>query len=273
MPAGISLSNASTITTASHATPIPSSSLLGVRVMGEAEASSVPPLNSGEETSFITSPSFPPVPAKVVGRILKGHFVDIKDLMPDNAALRNQLLELGSNSSTTRFREVEDPLSWVFYFLSYIAIASRSKNVDIAELAGYAQIIIHIAQRHGGKGWQAYDRLFRQQIAAGFPLQWNQISPSLLASTVLVGSKTVCQLCNGVDHPQSACALQAGVMNVISATENPSKKAKMFPEACRRFNKGECKLSQDSCKFSHGCLACGAAHPITSCLRFKIAKQ
>uniref|UniRef100_A0A1X7VXP8 Uncharacterized protein n=1 Tax=Amphimedon queenslandica TaxID=400682 RepID=A0A1X7VXP8_AMPQE len=35
------------------------------------------------------------------------------------------------------------------------------------ELAAYGQIVMNLTQRHGGRGWLSYDRLFRQQAAAG----------------------------------------------------------------------------------------------------------
>ena len=112
--------------------------------MGEAKVSSVPPLNSGEETSFVTSSCFG-----------KGGRKDPK--RPFCRYQRPYARQCCAEESVTRARlkfihnEVEDPFPWVFNFLSYIAIASRSKNVDVADLAGYAQIIIHIAQGKSGR--------------------------------------------------------------------------------------------------------------------------
>ena len=122
-------------------------------------------------------------------------------------------------------------------------------------------------------GWQAYDGLFRQQIATGSPLPWNELSSSLLASTVFAGStnrgSSSCQLCKGVDHTHTACALQAGLVGLGGSADSPAKRAKSL-QACRRFNKGECRLSQDACKFYHSCLACGAPHPISAYSKFKM---
>ena len=222
---------------------------------------------------MIVSHSFPPIPGKVAERIRGRKFVEMKELMPDNAALRTQWAESGFSSSSLRLREFDDPLSWAFYFLGFLAVLSTDKTAK--ELAAYGQSIIHLAQRHGGRGWQAYDRLFRQQVAAGSPLPWNELSPSLLASTVFAGSSnrgsSSCQLCNGADHSQAACALQAGLVGSGGSADSPAKRAKSL-EACRRFNKGECRLSQDACKFSHSCLACGAPHPISACSKFKMGQ-
>lgn len=255
LPAGSS----STTTTASSVAPVVSSSLSGISLMS---SSLVPPPASlasiVRESSlpFIVSPSFPPVPAKIVEKIRANQFFELKELMPDNAALKSQLSELGSSASNSgsKLREIEDPLTWVFYYLSYLAVAVSDPRAR--EMAAYGQVIIHIAQRHGGKGWQAYDRLFRQQIAAGAPLPWKEVSPSLLASTVFSGARVSgCVLCNAADHQQSACALHWSRVGE-SNSQPPPKRAKF--EVCRKFNKGDCKL--ESCKYAHVCLACGGAH-------------
>ena len=252
------------VTSSTSTVPSVSASLLGVPLTSSSATST--PLVSGEVAPLapiIVSPSFPPVPGKVAERIRAGLFVEIKELMPDNAALKLQISDLGAGSSPAKLREVEDPLAWVFYFMSLSTKDERAKD-----LAAYAQVVIHLAQRHGGRGWQAYDRLFRQQAAAGSSLSWRDISPTLLASTVFSGAS---QLCNGADHPQASCALQSGL---LGSSPPPEKKARQVTEACRRFDKGECKISQDACKFTHVCLACGAPHPIIGCPKFKfIASQ
>ena len=62
-------------------------------------------------------------------------------------------------------RDIEALLTWTFYFLALIAVSVEDRRAQ--HLAAYAQLIIHLSQRHGGRGWLAYDRLFRQQAAAG----------------------------------------------------------------------------------------------------------
>ena len=92
-------------------------------------------------------------------------------------------------------------------FLALIAVSVEEKKAK--DLAAYGQLVIYLAQRHGGWGWIAYDRLFRQQIASGSSLAWNEFAPSLMASTVLSSGspRSTCQLCNGADHITFGCAL------------------------------------------------------------------
>ena len=109
------------------------------------------------------------------------------------------VVQVGSKS-----HEIENPLTWAFYFL-----AVSVKNQKAKDMAAYAQLIIHLSQKHGGRGWLAYDRLFRQQAAVGSNHPWNQLAPSLLATTVMIlgPARRSCELCNGTDHTTLQCAL------------------------------------------------------------------
>ena len=66
------------------------------------------------------------------------------------------VVQVGSKS-----HEIENPLTWAFYFLAPLAVSV--KNQKAKDMAVYAQPIIHLSQKHWGRGWLAYDRLFRQQ--------------------------------------------------------------------------------------------------------------
>lgn len=72
------------------------------------------------------------------------------------------------------------------------------------------RLIIREALRHGGDGWQEYDRSFRSQAAIDPTIRWNTLLPDLQAATILgqrVGGGTHCSLCRCVDHTSSQCAL------------------------------------------------------------------
>ena len=50
--------------------------------------------------------------------------------MPDNSALMLQLTELGPSQSASagKLREIDDPHTWVFYLLSFLAISVSDKR-------------------------------------------------------------------------------------------------------------------------------------------------
>ena len=100
-----------------------------------------------------------------------GQFVDMKDLLADNVALLQQLETFGGQHSLPTLpgvlrpglREVTTLASWMYCFLAYVAM--RATEPGIREMLAYARLLIREAQRHGGRGWLDYDRVFRQQAA------------------------------------------------------------------------------------------------------------
>ncbi len=111
----------------------------------------------------------------------------MKELLPDNVALLKRMQEVNTSSSpgvsSSRMREISDPLSWIFCFLSFVA--TRVDHEAMRELVAYGQIIIELARKHAGAGWSTYDSLFRQQLAAGSSTKWIEVNPSLMAATIL----------------------------------------------------------------------------------------
>ena len=154
-----------------------------------------------QTSAVIVSPSLPPVSAKAAEKIVKQQLVEVKELMPDNSALMLQLTELGPSQSASAGKLREIDLFAVFFWPSqegqgagHLWSGDRSLGPET-----------------WGRGWQAYDRLFRQQNAAGANHPWAKLCPSLMAATVMApchsGKGQSCLLCNGSDHDQYACAL------------------------------------------------------------------
>ena len=225
------------------------------------------------------SPVLPPIPAKAVEKIRAGAYIDLKELLVDNIALTERLQEFGQSlaihapQSTFKLRSIPDPLTWVFCFLGYMAAATDSPMTR--DMAAYAQIVIQQSRKHPGRGWLAYDQLFRQQRAAGINIPWNDLASSIMAATVL-RSGDCCSLCHSPDHTteQCACALfadsrpnekqasaqgQAGRSTRLKPYPQPlSASASSSEEACRRFNRGTCPNTGGNCAYAHTCLSCGS---------------
>ena len=91
-------------------------------------------------------------------------------MLSDNIALAKRLHEAHQAYPSplhtgSKFREVTDPLSWVFCFLNFVAV--KSEDPETRALLAYAQIIVDMARKHDGTGWLAYDTHFRAQLFAG----------------------------------------------------------------------------------------------------------
>ena len=175
---------------------------------------------------------------------------------------------LQSAHSSVKLRNISDPLTWVFCFLSFMVASTDSEATR--NMAAYAQIIIQTARKHPKGGWLTYDQQFRQQRAAGAELPWNDICSSLMAATILRSVET-CSLCHAPDHSTEQCALFVGQDPPRSSnTSHPTSSGRYqqfrpytsnrrsgFEETCKKFNKGTCTASSEDCKYNHNCLSCG----------------
>ena len=132
----------------------------------------------------------------------------------DNSSLLNQLASLHgvvslpvSSSNRARLREIPSLVSWVYCFITNVAV--RTSDSSTRDMLAYCRLLIREALRHGGNGWVEYDRVFRRQqsINPGHP--WNTLDPGLQAATILGQrmSGTFCTICKECDHASSHCAL------------------------------------------------------------------
>ena len=152
--------------------------------------------------------------------------------------------------------------------------------------------MIREALRHGGNGWQEYDRSSRRQAAIDCTLRWNVLSPGLQASTLVgTGSGIFCTLCREPDHSAPQCALAPVQQQVLQQMSpftpsglvsgrvpqpaNPiSAPCRIFrpprrPEStltiCTSWNRGSC-IFPGSCSYRHVCGYCQLGHRGIECL-------
>ena len=103
------------------------------------------PQSSGKP--FILSAGLPPVPYKLVARILKGEFIDMEELLWDNleaqrrASVVAQVGAAAASNAKSR-REVPDLMSWVQCFGTYIAVVTSQFPHRIKELLAYQTLIV-----------------------------------------------------------------------------------------------------------------------------------
>ncbi len=109
--------------------------------------------------------SLSPIPARLVAIIQSGGFVEMRELLTDNVAIRGNIRDsMGAGvlqvSARPRVQEVSTLSSWLCCFLTFLAVGTTDR-VTRDRLA-YAILLIRKSLRHGGSGWLEYDRLFRQ---------------------------------------------------------------------------------------------------------------
>ena len=242
-----------------------------------SSASGMAPNSSRQ--GLILSPASDPIPHRLVQRIRAGEFVDMRDLLADNISLHNQLEALHGQASLAspaslqpRLREVPSLSSWLYCFAAYMAVLTTDPRTQ--DMLAYCRLIIKEALRHGGTGWQEYDRTFRRQAAIDSSLPWNTLVPGLQAAT-LVGPRgaswgTFCTLCREPDHNANQCALSVMQQRVRSPAETPKSFDRRYrrPETvlgiCSSWNRGTCAFPL-SCTYRHVCGACQGRHKRFEC--------
>ena len=228
-------------------------------------------------SALILSPSSEPFPRKLVDKVRSGQFVEMRELLADNISLLRQLESVQGPThmpligpNRPRLREVSSLSSWVYCFLGYVAILTTD-SITRDQLA-YARLIIREAQRHGGSGWQDYDRSFREQVAADPAIRWNTLVPGLHAATILGQANSqgtaFCTLCRGSDHARSQCALAYLFPQPPRAATQPTQITARVVRCsgiiCKSWNKGACILP-GNCGYRHVCITCQQQHKARDC--------
>ena len=185
------------------------------------------PAGSSKPQPLMLSSALPPIPTKVVEKILKGDNLDMKELLADNVALLKRIQEVNAGinlqaiTSTSKLKEITDPLTLTYCMLSFLAV--KVPHPEARQIIAYMQIVIDLARKHPGPGWLSYHALFRQQMNAGGSSRWNELNTSLMATTVLStqGGENgkFCQSCMATDHVQADCSLLLLDSNLANARQ------------------------------------------------------
>ena len=196
---------------------VPQKKGVGMQELPKAEVEEGGQAKEGA-VAFSFSDSFPPIPAKLVGKVVRGDFVDMAELLRDNIEAERRCghgdegsSRCGSSSSHRRppRREVPDILSWCQCFGIYVSIVATKQPERVPKMLAYQAMLVREARRCGGGGWKPYDTTFRQQAAGNRAVDWSSINSSLYATTFLAqstGKGTSCDHCTETDHTSDACA-------------------------------------------------------------------
>ena len=119
----------------------------------------------GPNGDMSLSMSSRPIPAKIVELVRSGRYVEMRDFLDNNVAVRRHFeeahgvmgIQLLPVSSRPRIREVTTLPVWLSCFLAYLAVGTADP-VTHDKLA-YAILINQEAMRHGRQGWLEYKRL------------------------------------------------------------------------------------------------------------------
>lgn len=125
----------------------------------------------------------------------------------------------------------------------------------------YQTMVVREARRCGRMGWQAFDTMFRQQVANNPKVDWSKLNSSLYAATFLAqqnGKGKSCLFCLETDHAAFECALASTKPHHPPSQEARRAKSDRSPKVCYSWNDGRCAVPY--CRYRHICAKCQGDH-------------
>lgn len=188
---------------------------------------------------------------------------------------------LGLGAQPSR-REIPDLISWVQCFGVYAAVVSAKHPDRMLQLLAYQTMVVREARRCGGRGWQSYDAMFRQQAAISPSVDWSKLNNSLYSTTFLQqqnGRGRTCVHCMETDHGSQECALAP--FRATRYPQNPRGESSTDDDnrlnrnrgtkVCYSWNDGRCSVPY--CRYRHVCAKCSSpAHKALHCTAYQGAR-
>ena len=222
----------------------------------------------------------PPVPARLVARILRHEFVEMHELLPE---FWHDQKDGGKTSDKAKAKKrALDLTVWLQCFAVYVGVLGPKFPPEVPELMAYMISIIQASQEYEGAAWAAYDAAYRRQAAAQGRTGWSQINPSLYAICFTGKARKTerCDRCLSATHRADDCSLAAeddpDVAKRLKAIESavvaltrpppggkPREPRERSSETCRNWNRNRCSFP--GCRYAHLCATCRGNHTALEC--------
>ena len=149
------------------------------------------------------------VTPKLAGRIGKGEYIDMCDLLPKFWITPHNKEEMASQrlARSKRRKRTQEIYVWLQCFAAYVAmIASKCSN-RVPEMMAYMIQIIRANQKYEGLAWFANDEAYRRQAAVTQHWEWSRINPSIFAVyfTGKARRGKRCEQCLSASHSSGEC--------------------------------------------------------------------
>ena len=237
----------STFPISSPAVSLPSCAF-GTSSASVSSLSSLPVL----QQPFVVGPGFSPIPAKLVGQIVAGKFVDLSELLSSNIASAEpepqlyfeERLVLTSTPKNPKWR-IEDITSWLEAFSIYCLILASHFPNRWKDLMNYQLLILRTHRQFTGRVWFAYDCAFREHAAATNLTNWSSINVQLF------------------NFHAAGAAVRASNAPVDGSPAPRGSAPSTI--VCKSWNRGRCVAPHASCRFAHTCSSCSGPHRVSAC--------
>ena len=194
--------------------------------------------------SVIVTEGIPPISSKVVEKIRRWEYVDLRSLLTSQELLPGSDSGLfGSGKDLQRNQKASSVItlrSWLVAFSRMMAVLLSSEDTSREEAAGLAAHLHSILQLHqdlSGNKWLKYDVEFREWAAAKGVRVWGELN------------MTIYGRCLPQPHEMTDNSMPGP-----SGTATP---------VCYKWNKGHC--TRPLCAYLHACEICRGPHTKAEC--------
>ena len=118
----------------------------------------------------MVSPCSPPIPARLVEKIIRGEYVDLNALLSHRLGAPEPTLTEALQRKTREEKQITSIEQWVVCFSSYMSVVVLQIPHRTRDLLGYMSLVVKAAHNYEGTPWLAYDAHFRC-LAATMQLQ------------------------------------------------------------------------------------------------------
>ena len=265
-----------TFSVASSAALLPSAALVLTTPAGPSHLSSLPP-TPPTPTSSASIPGAALVPPKLVSKILRGEFIEMREMLPDAWVMDDQPTSCCRSSKPRRGGLITDIQLWVEGYASLVA-ALTTKHPDKApHFMAYLKTIVHASRNFEGSAWASYDAAYRRKAASTQSFDWAVIDSALYSEAFTGRARTLprCRYCLSDTHHSRECPYSpqddpAGPPLKVprsSPGQPPRLQLSTGVELCGLFNRADgnqCRYR--SCRYAHICARCRTGpHPAADC--------
>ena len=265
-------------------TPLPTTQLVSAP-LGSTIPNLTQPSLCGVPAGSYLGEGLLPVPDKLVQKILKLEFVEMRDLMPESWMREEEEATKPILTMPRRkLAPVTDVLLWLQCYAALVGVLSKGYPTMVPEFMSYQAMIIKCSRDFQGPAWAQYDRAYRRQVAQTKDLRWSRLNPTLYSLCFAGKAKrhVVCATCLSDTHATEHCpeTLQyngvfwPGQINPMigqpspAAVPPPAATGGAKLKLCNLFNAPDgSRCHYNPCKFTHRCSVCKGAHPRSSCRR------
>ena len=222
---------------------------------------------------MVLGPSVTIVPKKLIQKIIRLEFIEMSDLLLDNANSDDNSEDKDSKWGRKKRHRITNILQWVECFNAYISIVATQHPTRVPDLLAYSSLIVHAACKFEGEEWTQYDRNFRKQVAGQPNRKWGDVDLSAWAMAFARATpREHCAICFSLDHTTKNCdEFEEPSVGSIKKQEPAASSKQGIPPICLKWNWNKCQSAE--CTYRHVCIECHGEHKAKLCSHLQGASK